>query len=277
MNCSDHGNFGYDNNVCVEKLRQDPLVSFSSFPAEFVNVEEILGHQLFSGLHIDNDVSVEEIVSCTITTRVVLGNDNLTSFWKAQIKVSENFVLSSNLSVTFSSNSTQVHIVGDKKLILPTLQSLLFFPLLYFSGEISITAELYSMGLHSRSSHSVWMKPFNHKPFIVSSLQDPIVLTGDSQSAVPFTVFDHDIYFLVLSQSNIYLRAASQCCSLNLRLNKLSDAIIYVAPSNYVGAVAISVNCSDHDNFGNDNNVCVHDQSVEKICWYLSVLFLQNL
>ena len=37
VNCSDHGNFGYDNNVCVEKLQQDPLVSFSSFPVEFVN------------------------------------------------------------------------------------------------------------------------------------------------------------------------------------------------------------------------------------------------
>jgi hypothetical protein len=73
------------------------------------------------------------------------------------------------------------------------------------------------MGLHSRSSHSVWNKPLSHKPFIVSSLQDPIVLTDDSQSAVPFTVFDPDIDFLVQSQSNIYLRAASQCCSLNLR------------------------------------------------------------
>ena len=51
-------------------------------------------------------------------------------------------------------------------------------------------------------------------------------------------------------------------------VNKLLDAIIYVAPSNYVGAVAILVNCSDHDNFGNDNNVWVHDQielSVEKL------------
>ena len=74
------------------------------------------------------------------------------------------------------------------------------------------------MGLHSRSSHSVWMKPFNHKPFIVASLQDPIVLTEDSQLAVLFTVFDPDIDFLVQSQSSIYLRAASQCCSLNLRL-----------------------------------------------------------
>jgi hypothetical protein len=43
-----------------------------------------------------------------------------------------------------------------------------------------------------------------------------IVLTEDSQSAVPFTVFDPDIDFLVQSQSNIYL---SQCCSLNLRLS----------------------------------------------------------
>jgi hypothetical protein len=71
-----------------------------------MNVEEILGQQLFSGLHIDSDVSVEEIVSCTITTRAVLGSDNLTSFWKTEITVSENFVLSSNLSVTLSSNST---------------------------------------------------------------------------------------------------------------------------------------------------------------------------
>jgi len=114
VNCSDHGNFGYDNNVCVrdqielsvENLRQDPLVSFSSFPVEFVNAEEISGQQLFSGLHIDNDVSVEEIVSCTITTSAVLGSDNLTSIWETQMKVSENFVLSSNFSVTFSSNST---------------------------------------------------------------------------------------------------------------------------------------------------------------------------
>ena len=74
------------------------------------------------------------------------------------------------------------------------------------------------MGLHSRSSHSVWMKPFNHKPFIVSSPQDPIVPTEVLQLAVLFTVFDPDIDFLVQSQSNIYLRAASQCCSLNLRL-----------------------------------------------------------
>jgi hypothetical protein len=65
VNCSDHDNFGYDNNVCVhdqielsvEKLQQDPLVSFSSFSVEVVNVEKILGQQLFSGLHIDNDVS----------------------------------------------------------------------------------------------------------------------------------------------------------------------------------------------------------------------------
>jgi hypothetical protein len=161
----------------------------------------------------------EEIVSCTITTRVVLGSDNLTSFWETQINVSDNFVLSSNLSVPFSSNSTQAHIVGGKKLTLPTLQSLLFYPPLYLFGEISVTAEVYSMGRHSRSSHSVWIKLFNHKPFIVSSLQDPIVLTEDSQSAVPFTVFDPDIDFLVQSQWNIYLRAAaSQCCSLNLRL-----------------------------------------------------------
>ena len=51
-------------------------------------------------------------------------------------------------------------------------------------------------------------------------------------------------------------------------VNKLSAAIIYVAPSNYVGAVAILVNRSDHDHFGYDNNVCVHDQielSVEKL------------
>jgi hypothetical protein len=87
VNCSDHG-----NNVCVhdqielsvEKLQQDPLVSFSSFPVEVLNVEKILGQQLFLGLQIDNDVSVEEIY--------------FTSFWKTQIKVSENFVLSSNLS-----------------------------------------------------------------------------------------------------------------------------------------------------------------------------------
>ena len=39
-------------------------------------------------------------------------------------------------------------------------------------------------------------------------------------------------------------------------VNQLSAAIIYVAPSNYVGAVSILVNCSDHGNFGNDNNVC---------------------
>jgi hypothetical protein len=140
VNCSDHSNFGNGNNVCVhdqievsvEKLQQDPLVSFGSFPAEFVNVEEILGQQLFSGLHIDNDVSVEEIVSFTITTRGVLGSDNLTSFWETQMKVSESFILSSYFSVTLSSNSTQVHIVGGKKLISPTLQSLLFYPPLYF-------------------------------------------------------------------------------------------------------------------------------------------------
>ncbi len=51
-------------------------------------------------------------------------------------------------------------------------------------------------------------------------------------------------------------------------MNKLLAAIIYVAPSNYVGAVAILVNCSDQDNFGNVNNVCVDDQievSVEKL------------
>jgi hypothetical protein len=51
-------------------------------------------------------------------------------------------------------------------------------------------------------------------------------------------------------------------------VNKLLAAIIYVAPSNYVGAVAVLVNCSDHDNFGNGNNLCVHDQielSVEKL------------
>ena len=80
VNCSDHVNFGYDNNVCVhdqielsvEKLQQDPLVSFSFPPAEFVNVEEILGQQMFSELHIDDDVSVEEMVSCTITTRAAI-------------------------------------------------------------------------------------------------------------------------------------------------------------------------------------------------------------
>ena len=89
MNCSDHDNFGNDNNVCVhdqielsvEKLQQDPLLPFSSFPVEFVNDEEILGQQLFSGLHVDNDISVEEIVSCAITTRALLGSDDLTSFW----------------------------------------------------------------------------------------------------------------------------------------------------------------------------------------------------
>ena len=97
-----------------------------------MNVEEILGQPFFSGLHIDNDGSDEEIVSCTITTRAVLGSDNLTSFWETQMTVSENFVLSSNLSVPFSSHSTQVHIVGEKKRILPTLQSLLFYPPLYF-------------------------------------------------------------------------------------------------------------------------------------------------
>ncbi len=183
--------------LSVEKLQQDPLVSFSSFPVEFVSSEEILGQQLFSGLHIDNEGSVAEIVSYTITTRAVLGSDNLTSFWETQMNVSENVVLSSNMSVTFSCNSTQVHIVGGKKLILSTLQSLLFYPLLCFPGEISITAEIYSMGLHSRSSHSVWIKPFNHKPFIVSSLQDPIVLTEDSQLSVPFTEFDPDFDFLV--------------------------------------------------------------------------------
>ncbi len=145
---------------------------------------------MFSGLHIDNDVSVEEIVSCTIITRTVLGS---CLFWKTQMKVSENVVLSSNLSVPFFSNSTQLHIVGGKKLILKTLQSLLFYPPLYIVfGDILITAEVYSMGQHGRSSHSVWIKPFNHKPFIVSSLQDPIVLTEDSQSAAPFTVFDPD-------------------------------------------------------------------------------------
>jgi hypothetical protein len=78
------------------------------------------------------------------------------------------------------------------KKIIPTLLSLLFYPPLYCFGKISITAEVYSMGLHSRSSHSVWMKPFNHKPFIVSSLQDPIVPAEDSQFAVPFTVFFPD-------------------------------------------------------------------------------------
>jgi hypothetical protein len=39
-------------------------------------------------------------------------------------------------------------------------------------------------------------------------------------------------------------------------VNKLSAAIMYLAPSNYVGAVAISMKCSDNDNFGNVNNVC---------------------
>jgi hypothetical protein len=74
------------------------------------------------------------------------------------------------------------------------------------------------MGLHSRSSHSVWIKPFNHDPFIVSSRQDPIVLTEDSQSAVPFTVFDPDIDFLVQSQSNIYLLLAESSIDLHSRL-----------------------------------------------------------
>jgi len=120
-------------------------------------VEEILGQQLFSGLHINNDVSVEEIVSCTITTRAVLGSNNLTSFWETQFAVSGNFFLSSNLSVPFSSNSTEVHIVGVKKRILTTLQSLLFYPPLYIPGEILITAGVYSIGLQSRSSHSVWI------------------------------------------------------------------------------------------------------------------------
>jgi hypothetical protein len=84
-------------------------------------VEEMSGQQLFSGLHIDNDESVEEVVSCTITTKAVLGSDNLTSFWETQFTVSENFVL--------SSNSTKVNIVGGKKTILPTL----FYPSLYIS------------------------------------------------------------------------------------------------------------------------------------------------
>ena len=79
--------------LSMGKLRQDPLLYFSSFPVEFVNVEEILGQRLFSGLHIDNDVSVEEIESCTITTRAVLGSDNLTSFWETQMTVSESFFL----------------------------------------------------------------------------------------------------------------------------------------------------------------------------------------
>ncbi len=51
-------------------------------------------------------------------------------------------------------------------------------------------------------------------------------------------------------------------------MNKLLAAIIYVSSSNYVGAVAILMNCSDHGNFGNNNNVCVDDQielSVEKL------------
>jgi hypothetical protein len=94
VNCSDHDHFGYDNNVfvhdqielSVEKLQQDPLVSFRFLHVEFssvdfVSVEKILGQQLFSGLQIDNDVSVEEIVSCTITTRAVLGSDNLTFYF----------------------------------------------------------------------------------------------------------------------------------------------------------------------------------------------------
>ena len=55
-----------DIELSVEKLQQDLLLSFSSFPVDFVNGEEVLGQQLFSGLHIDNDVSVEEIVSCTV-------------------------------------------------------------------------------------------------------------------------------------------------------------------------------------------------------------------
>ena len=57
-----------DKTVCGEA----PLVSFSSFPVEFANGEEVLEQRLFWGLHIDNDVRVEEIVSCTITARVVL-------------------------------------------------------------------------------------------------------------------------------------------------------------------------------------------------------------
>ncbi len=61
------------------------------------------------------------------------------------------------------------------------------------------------MGLHSRSSQSVWIKPFNHKPFIVSSLQDPIVLTEDSQLAVSFTVFDPDRHGFPCSVSVEYL------------------------------------------------------------------------
>ena len=53
----------YDQiELSVEKLQQDLLLSFSSFPVDFVNGEEIYRQQLFSGLHIDNDVSVEEIV-----------------------------------------------------------------------------------------------------------------------------------------------------------------------------------------------------------------------
>ena len=96
------------------------------------------------------------------------------------------------------------------------------------------------MGLQSRSSHSVWMKPLNHKPLIVSWLQDPIVSTEDSQSAGPFTVFDPDIDFLVQSPSNIYLRAALQCCSLNLRLTCTHAC--------YFTNLAHSVNMSDEVN-----------------------------
>ena len=68
VNRSNHGNFGNDNNVCVrsdielsvEKLQQGLLLSFSSFPVEFVNGEELIRQQLFSGLHIDNDESVSK-------------------------------------------------------------------------------------------------------------------------------------------------------------------------------------------------------------------------
>jgi hypothetical protein len=51
-----------------------------------MNVEEILEQQLFSGLHIDIDVSGRR----NITTKAVLGSDKLTSFWETQIKVLGN-------------------------------------------------------------------------------------------------------------------------------------------------------------------------------------------
>ncbi len=92
VNCSDHNNFGNDNNVCVHD-RSDRTVCGEA-PARSAGIfqffsrrirKEDLGQQLFSGLHIENDVSVEEIASSTITTRAVLGSDNLTSFCETQI------------------------------------------------------------------------------------------------------------------------------------------------------------------------------------------------